>query len=679
MTTTEGDIEKSTDFKWLKENYRGGRNKDVRFFDSFSLKGVECALYDSIQIFKDDEPAEEPFIGKLIKIWERIDKSKRVKEAIVGKLNVVCISQDPRNLQPSEEVIQFADFVFYRTFDVGKQVISEEFDEQIADIDIKLIFTRADDRQTLEVSRKKSDDSLISGSMTTTEEDIEKSTNFKWLKEKYRGGRNKDVRFFDSFSLKGVEYALYDSVQIFNDDEPAEEPFIGKLIKIWERIDKSKRVKVLCYIRPHQILKHLGPQEPARNELFLACGEGSGLTSVNPLEAIVGKFNVVCISQDPRNLQPSEEVIQFADFVFYRTFDVGKQVISEEFDEQIADIDIKLIFTRVDDRQTLEVSRKKSDDSLISGSMTTTEEDIEKSTDFKWLKEKYHGGRNKDVRFFDSFSLKGVEYALYDSVQIFKDDEPAEEPFIGKLIKIWERIDKSKRVKEAIVGKLNVVCISQDPRNLQPSEEVIQFADFVFYRTFDVGKQVISEEFDEKIADIDIKLIFTRVDDRQTLEVSRKKSNDTWEEKMKNACKSGRLVLLRNLHPCCTSKIAEDIVFHAFGQSAEAKMIRKNAYSSPLMGQAFLILSSQKIAHDIVTRLDEGCLVLPCGRYLLGYLVTDELEEEMKMQEKQMGEGEALTKSHYYPRRNTLPHKMAIEWRSKYDKSKKRMDELFEV
>nr|GFB78405.1 protein anti-silencing 1 [Tanacetum cinerariifolium] len=45
-------------------------------------------------------------------------------------------------------------------------------------------------------------------------------------------------------------------------------------------------------------------------------------TRVEPVESIAGPCNVVCVSKDCRNPQPSDEELKAADFVFYRTFSV---------------------------------------------------------------------------------------------------------------------------------------------------------------------------------------------------------------------------------------------------------------------------------------------------------------------------------------------------------------------
>ncbi|KAK8550473.1 hypothetical protein V6N12_039181 [Hibiscus sabdariffa] len=169
-------------------------------------------------------------------------------------------------------------------------------------------------------------------------EDLE----FKWGKKKGIGGRKKDVQFYESFTYDGVDYALYDNVYLYKEGEPL--PYLGKLIKIWENADKSKKVKVLWFFRPEEISNYLVDGLTYPNEIFLASGDGAGLANVNPLEAIVGKCNVICISKDSRNPQPSEGDIQMADFVFYRTFDVALCTIFDKIDEKIAGTEVKFIF-----------------------------------------------------------------------------------------------------------------------------------------------------------------------------------------------------------------------------------------------------------------------------------------------------------------------------------------------
>ncbi|KAE8732629.1 Bromo-adjacent domain-containing protein, putative isoform 2 [Hibiscus syriacus] len=169
-------------------------------------------------------------------------------------------------------------------------------------------------------------------------EDLE----FKWGKKRGIGGKNRDVQFYESFTFDGVDYALYDNVYLYKEGEPL--PYLGKLIKIWETADKSKKVKVLWFFRPEEISNYLVDGLVHPNEIFLASGDGVGLANVNPLEAIIGKCNVVCISKDSRNPQPSDRDIRTANFMFYRTFDVGQCTICDKIDEKIAGIEVKFIF-----------------------------------------------------------------------------------------------------------------------------------------------------------------------------------------------------------------------------------------------------------------------------------------------------------------------------------------------
>lgn len=104
---------------------------------------------------------------------------------------------------------------------------------------------------------------------------------FEWGKKRRRGGENMEVQFYESFTYDGVEYHLYDSVYMYKEDEP--EPYIGKLIKIWENSARRKKVKVLWFFRPCEIANFLGGEELLENELFLASGEGAGLANINPL------------------------------------------------------------------------------------------------------------------------------------------------------------------------------------------------------------------------------------------------------------------------------------------------------------------------------------------------------------------------------------------------------------
>ncbi|KAL3819025.1 hypothetical protein ACJIZ3_004930 [Penstemon smallii] len=185
-----------------------------------------------------------------------------------------------------------------------------------------------------------------------------KEPEFKWGKKRGVGGKKKDVQFYESFTYDGVDYILYDTVFMYIQDELA--PYIGKLVKIWENADKSKRIKVHWFFRPSEISCYLKDVEVLENELFFASGAGSGLANLNHLEAIAGKCNVVCISKDSRNPPPSSEELQAADYVFYRTFDVKSCTISDQMDVSVGGLEVKFVFNRKDSDKTLDFHKLDS-------------------------------------------------------------------------------------------------------------------------------------------------------------------------------------------------------------------------------------------------------------------------------------------------------------------------------
>ena len=58
-----------------------------------------------------------------------------MQEAIAGKCCVVCTSEDIRNRQPSEEETKMADYIFYRTFDVGLCTILDKMEDSVGGLE----------------------------------------------------------------------------------------------------------------------------------------------------------------------------------------------------------------------------------------------------------------------------------------------------------------------------------------------------------------------------------------------------------------------------------------------------------------------------------------------------------------------------------------------------------------
>ncbi|KAH0745011.1 hypothetical protein KY285_006668 [Solanum tuberosum] len=106
--------------------------------------------------------------------------------------------------------------------------------------------------------------------------DKDEEVEFVWGRKRGIGGKRKEVQFYESFTYDGVEYALYDCVYMHKEGEL---PYIGKIIKIWENPDKSRKIKIHWFFRSTEILYHLKDVKVAENEVFLASGEGTGGSS----------------------------------------------------------------------------------------------------------------------------------------------------------------------------------------------------------------------------------------------------------------------------------------------------------------------------------------------------------------------------------------------------------------
>ncbi|XP_061950613.1 protein ANTI-SILENCING 1-like isoform X4 [Populus nigra] len=424
---------------------------------------------------------------------------------------------------------------------------------------------------------------------------------FKWCKKRGVGGKKKDVQFYESFFYDGVDYTLYDSVYMYKEGEP--EPYIGKLIKIWENADKTKKVKVLWFFRPREISNYLGDEKTLKNELFLASGEGVGNANVNPLEAIAGKCNVVCSSKDSRNPLPSDEELQEADFVFYRAFDVGNCRILDKIDEKIAGIEVKFLLNRVGNQNSSGVPKLDSNKKEVSGNAVVTDD-----TRILAKKESYLGEKaasSSGVQFDEVAKTNERQVLVEEKLKVAKAsgdlddrsckkaklDDSAKASYDNKVKSTQKLRHDSNDSSSKAVAQITPAAEDKSRPNLTKDPQETNNA--------------LSEKPkpDEKLANGKFPEASLRQPSEEgskttykIQEPTRRPATDRskwfrglpWEETMQTAHEQGTLVLLQNLDPSYTSAEVEDLIWQAFKQSCTAKMIQRTAHSSPHSGFCYI-------------------------------------------------------------------------------------------
>ncbi|KAK6927414.1 hypothetical protein RJ641_006005 [Dillenia turbinata] len=568
----------------------------------------------------------------------------------------------------------------------------------------------------------------MSSSADVTED---KELDFKWGKKRGVGGKKKEVQFYESFTYDGVEYRLYDSVYVYQDGE--EVPHIGKIIKIWENPDKSKKVKLLWYFHPIEILHWIEGVETLENELFLASGEGVGLANVNPLEAIAGKSNVICISSDSRNPQPSDGVLQMADYVFYRTFDVGKCAVVDKIDEKICGLEVKFIFNREECKTPIKLPKLDSEKQEDEGNAVASNETLNHSKKIPHKTTVTTDGKSEDpveetvpavkASLAEPKALPGEKSAsvAHENSLKLAADNVKEENGLASVKKEPESDKKSFRsasdytaslrsennanknnggtgkvlVNQAKVGakvKSPKVCADDGPHKRLKTESLVPSS---VEKNMNDMSSLNLDENDKIIKCISASEETTKSKlARNPLGMDKVSSQKLKpEEKMKKLSNGTVLKCSAGPSPECEHETndqllevtqrpdadrskwftALDVIWHAFKESCTAKMIQSTAISSPHNGQALVIFKTSEAATMVLRQLDQGCLMLPDGRPLVGiipslanlrekrasfpgHLGIDKLKLQMQREMKH-----AVSTSHC-SQPNTIEYEMALDW-----------------
>mgnify|MGYP000008102351 CR=1 FL=1 len=118
--------------------------------------------------------------------------------------------------------------------------------------------------------------------------DMSDEADIQWGSLK-KDSKDTSRNFYTSFFSEGVEYKLYDNVEVYNHSG---EPYIGKIVKLWEEKSTGEKKVLIRWFFKNKELK----QNPDGNpkEVFLAFGKGKGVTNEN--ELVMGtKIIRVCL------------------------------------------------------------------------------------------------------------------------------------------------------------------------------------------------------------------------------------------------------------------------------------------------------------------------------------------------------------------------------------------------
>ncbi|XP_022721379.1 protein ANTI-SILENCING 1-like [Durio zibethinus] len=499
----------------------------------------------------------------------------------------------------------------------------------------------------------------------------EKNHGFKWGIEKGVGGKNRDIIFYESFTYEGEEYLVHDCVY-FDLGQP--EAFIGKLVKMFEGPTHVKKVKVVWFMRPSEIRNYLGDYEPRWNEIFLASGRGRGVSNINLVESIVGKCNVVCTSNDRRNPQASEADLRWADYFFCCHFDVRELAILDVFPDMVDGVKVEHFFNKKKEQKPLGPPNLKSNvkEQIGIPNLSSTKLKVVKAI----------GNTVKDDNSCSRVSSLVKESKIAPVIMSKKLHLPSENTLPGPKTSVPNSRNQHCRSSHCQVqDEVDKAEVKFTKDSLTSSAEI---------QPYKKRKLFLDERTSGKFDNLDHQLGQDRginIDNQLVQVLGRTDAHRRnwfyrlpWGQRLERAQEAGSLISLDNLDASYTSAEVEDLVWHAFKEKVEAKMIEQSTFSCPCYGKALIIFKSKEAADSAIYQLTQRCLMLADGRPLIarketlvkpaklaafvGHLTIDKVQHQRQNEDMK----KAKSTSHA-SQPNSIEYDMGTEWRILQQKS----------
>ncbi|KAJ8444345.1 hypothetical protein Cgig2_019903 [Carnegiea gigantea] len=577
-----------------------------------------------------------------------------IQEAIAGKCNVVCISKDEKNRQPSVEELAMADYVFYRTFDVGSLTISDKLGEKIASIEVESLLNKKDvqlpnqslnievDSQNVVAVVEKPLMTVkdIAGEGNSIKLDINVGSPLAKAEEGTNDLMDKSKGPLEAHDLAGPHGRGPASLPV------TEISVSGQKTKL--KSPNSKQADL------SEVVKSASDVRPSENRACSRSEPGDSASVSNDKRMNYGEKIVVASGENINNPVSSNVAADKGKLVAEKKFDgpsdavkkqksVNSRVALEERLSKKPKLDVTPTHSsengkKVKDGTATPATINARNDAMQSGAVSSDHNKTSQPavavpaeiSDKGKLAKEFHGISNGDSEKLKADGGENNKSNNKLCKASLKPDKGLEvkEPVgtsnaLSKTLKPNSMVGKSDgKVGNGFSKRLNADDIIKDGVNrklhkasLNPCKDVeIEAYSCVTEVTRRpltvsyVGSSICGEEFY-------FLLIASVLGIASSSALAEPKfcihCHLRLESRMKVAQDQGTLVLLQNLDPTYTSSEVEDIIWCAFREICSAKIIQRTATSSPHSGQAFVIFKTREAAERIVSRLEDECLMLP--------------------------------------------------------------------